>query len=66
VHSEPVSMHFVIYLGLGVYGHGTCLHSLQGTRDPRLRLLWPDDRDATDGSGIAGAAAAVAAMVSRT
>jgi hypothetical protein len=26
VHIEAVSKHFPIYLGLGVYGHGTCLH----------------------------------------
>ena len=29
VHSETGSEHFPIYLGLGAYGHGTCLHSLQ-------------------------------------
>ena len=29
VYSEAVSGHFPIYLGLGVYGHGPCLHSLQ-------------------------------------
>ena len=28
VDSEAVSGNFPIYLGLGVYGHGTCLHSL--------------------------------------
>ena len=28
-HSEAVSGHVSIYLGLGVYGHGMCLHSLQ-------------------------------------
>ena len=28
VHSEAVSVHFMIYLGLGAYGHGLCLHSL--------------------------------------
>ncbi len=28
VHSQAVSGHFPIYFGLGVYGHGTCLHSL--------------------------------------
>ena len=30
MHSEAVSGHFPIYLRLGVYGHGTCLHSLHG------------------------------------
>ena len=28
VHSVAVSGHFYIYLGLGTYGHGVCLHSL--------------------------------------
>ena len=27
VHSEAVSGHFLIYVGLGVYGHGPCLQS---------------------------------------
>jgi hypothetical protein len=30
--SEAVSGHFHIYLGLGTYGHGVCLHSLQEKR----------------------------------
>ena len=29
---EPVGGHFPIYLGLGVYCHGVCLHSLQRWR----------------------------------
>ena len=28
VHAEAVSELFPIYLGLGVYGRGSCLHSL--------------------------------------
>ena len=28
VHPEAVSGHFYIYLGLGIYGGGACLHSL--------------------------------------
>ncbi len=28
MHYEAVSVHFCIYLGLGIYGCGACLHSL--------------------------------------
>ena len=32
MHSEAVSGHLYIHLGLGIYGGGACLHSLQGQR----------------------------------
>ena len=40
VHSEALSGHFVIYLGLGVYGHGTRLHSLHTNRFTDMRWPW--------------------------
>ncbi len=35
VHSEAVSWHFYIYLDLGTYGHGMCLHSLHQNASAR-------------------------------
>ncbi len=40
VHSEAVSGHFPIYLGLGVYGHGTCLHSHPTFQRPTTMVVW--------------------------
>jgi len=38
VHSEAVSAQCLIYLGLGVYGHGICLHALPHTPLPQIAL----------------------------
>ncbi len=39
MHPEAVSGHFYIYLGLGIYGGGACLHSLHlQPRKQGLRL----------------------------
>ena len=32
VHSDVISAHFYIYLGLGTYGGGVCLHSLHNSK----------------------------------
>ena len=52
VHSEAVSEHFYIYLRLGIYGGGACLHSLHvrlgiprlGTgRKQKTKILWKSE-----------------------
>jgi hypothetical protein len=38
---EPVGVHFLLDLGIGLYGHGPCLHSLQNLpRKPCARLIF--------------------------
>ena len=44
MHSEAVSGHFIFYLGLGIYDHGMCLHSLHfccGRRWSSSVAEWP-------------------------
>ncbi len=43
---RPVGSHFPIYLGLGVYGHGVCLHSLHSLRG---FLLWAPQKESLCG-----------------
>ena len=62
MHSEAVLVHFPIYLGLGAYGHGMCLHSLQirmwaglGWRSSGGALRQPSIRAGSQGRQLAEA-----------